>query len=168
MGQYAPGRRGGGVGRTEYLNDPEAPKANSIVPAANAFVRDDDGAVLMIERSDNRLWAMPGGMQDIGETIAAAAERETLEETGYRVRVVGLIGVYSDPGNVIAYDDGEIKQQFALCFRAQLLGGALATSEESPSVRWVRPDELDAIPIHPSVRLRIDHGLAELACPYIG
>lgn len=156
------------MGRTEYVNDPRAPKATRIVPAANAFVRDRDGAVLMIQRSDNGLWAMPGGMQDIGETIAGAAERETLEETGYRVRVTGLVGVYSDPGNVIAYDDGEVRQQFVLCFRAVLLGGEMATSEESPSVRWVRPEELDAIPIHPSVRLRIDHGLANLPTPYVG
>lgn len=156
------------MGRTEYLNDPGAPRANRIVPAANAFVRERDGAVLMIQRSDNGLWAMPGGVQDIGETIAGAAERETLEETGYLVRVTGLVGVYSDPGNVIAYDDGEIRQQFALCFRAVLLGGDLRTSVESPSVRWVRPEELDGIPIHPSVRLRINHGLADLDAPYIG
>ena len=156
------------MGRTEYVDDPDAPKANSIVPAATAFVRNAEGAVLMIQRSDNGLWAMPGGVQDIGETIAAAAERETLEETGYRVRVTGLVGVYTDPGNVIAYEDGEIRQQFALCFRALLEGGELTTSEESPSVRWVRPEELDGMPIHPTVRLRVDHALAEVDPPYIG
>jgi 8-oxo-dGTP pyrophosphatase MutT (NUDIX family) len=159
---------GGNVGRTEYLNDPNAPEANSIVPAANAFVRNERGDVLLIQRSDNGLWAMPGGGLDIGETIAATAERETLEETGYRVRVTGLIGIYTDPGNVIAYDDGEIRQQFAISFRAQLEGGDLATSAESPAVRWVPLDELDALPIHPTVRLRIDHGLADLPTPYIG
>ena len=111
---------------------------------------------------------MPGGAQDVGETIAAAAERETLEETGYRVNVTGLIGIYSDPRNVIAYDDGEVRQQFALAFRAALDGGAMATSAESPNVRWVRVDELDDLPIHPSVRLRIGHGLADLSTPYIG
>ena len=156
------------MGRTEYLDDPNAPTANSIVPAANAFVRNDEGAVLLIQRSDNGLWAMPGGALEIGETIAGAAERETFEETGYRVRVTGLIGVYSDPGNVIAFDDGEIRQQFALAFRADLEGGDLATSAESPIVRWVRVDELDSLPIHPTVRLRIDHALANSAVPYIG
>lgn len=156
------------MGRTEYMDDPNAPKANSIVPAATAFVQNGEGHVLLIQRSDNGLWAMPGGTQDVGETIAGTAERETFEETGYRVRVTTLIGVYSDPGNVIAYDDGEVRQQFALCFRAQLQGGEMARSDESPDVRWVSADELDDMPIHPSVRLRISHGLANLLTPYIG
>jgi 8-oxo-dGTP pyrophosphatase MutT (NUDIX family) len=156
------------VGRTEYLDDPHAPTPNRIVPAATAFVQDAEGAVLLIQRSDNGLWAMPGGTQDIGESIATAAERETLEETGYRVRVTGLIGVYYNARSVIAYDDGEIRQQFVLAFRAVLEGGELATSDESPSVRWVRPEDLDELPIHPTVRLRIDHALAGLPAPYIG
>jgi 8-oxo-dGTP pyrophosphatase MutT (NUDIX family) len=156
------------MGRTEHYHDPDAPRPNRIVPAAVAFVQDARGRVLLIQRSDNGLWALPGGTQDAGEHIAVTAERETLEETGYRVKVVELIGVYSDPDHVIAYDDGEVRQQFAISFRAELEGGDAATSEETPNVAWVAPDEFDSHPMHSSIRRRVDHGLAHLDKPYIG
>jgi 8-oxo-dGTP pyrophosphatase MutT (NUDIX family) len=156
------------VARTEYVNNPDAPPATHIVPAATAFVLNDDGAVLLIHRSDNNLWAMPGGAQEVGETIATTAERETLEETGYQVRVTGLVGIYSDPHHVIQYDDGEVRQQFALTFRAVLESGELTLSDESPAVQWFRKGELDDIAVHESIRLRIEHGFANAATPYIG
>jgi len=156
------------MARTEYYRDPDAPRANRIVVAAVAFVQDSDGRVLLIQRSDNDLWALPGGAQDVGETVSAAAERETLEETGYRVTVTDLIGVYSDPQHVIAYDDGEVRQQFALSFRADLVDGQLATSDETPNVAWVSRCDLDRYRIHPSIRLRIEHGFEHRDMPYLG
>jgi hypothetical protein len=45
--------------RIDYLNDPEAPPANSIVPSANAIVVSDQGDILMIRRTDNGNWAVP-------------------------------------------------------------------------------------------------------------
>jgi 8-oxo-dGTP pyrophosphatase MutT (NUDIX family) len=156
------------MGRTEHYHDPDAPRPNRIVPAAVAFVQSDDGTVLLIQRSDNGMWALPGGTQDVGEHIAKTAERETLEETGYQVKVIDLIGIYSDPDHLIAYDDGEVRQQFAISFRAELIGGGLTTSHESPDVKWVAPNDLDAHPMHPSIRLRVDHGLTRRGRPYIG
>ncbi|MFL6023912.1 MAG: NUDIX domain-containing protein, partial [Marmoricola sp.] len=70
------------MGRTEYYDDPNAPTPNSLVPAATVFVQDDEGRVLMIQRSDNGLWALPGGVMEIGETLGQCAEREVEEETG--------------------------------------------------------------------------------------
>src|SRR5262245_826148 len=128
--------------KLDYYHDPDAPAANSIVVAASAYVEDAAGRVLMIQRSDNGLWAIPGGRQDIGETIAVTAEREVREETGLLIEVVGLVGIYSDPGHVIAYDDGEVRQEFSVCFRARPVGGKLATSSESKRVEWIAPDEL--------------------------
>jgi len=156
------------MARTEYYRDPDAPRANRIVVAAVAFVQDSDGRVLLIQRSDNDLWALPGGAQDVGETVSAAAERETLEETGYRVTVTDLIGVYSDPQHVIAYEDGEVRQQFALSFRADLVDGQLATSDETPNVAWVSRSDLDRYRINPSIRLRIEHGFEHRDMPYLG
>lgn len=156
------------MGRTEHYHDPDAPVPNRIVVAATAFVQDERGQILLIQRSDNGLWALPGGVQEVGEYIAQTAERETREETGYEVQVTALIGVYSDPHHIIAYDDGEVRQQFALLFRAELVGGSLGESDETPQVRWVRPDELGDIRIHPSIRLRIDHGLADQTAAYVG
>ena len=69
------------------------------------------------------------------------------------------MGLYTNPAHVMAYDDGEVRQQFSLCFRARLLGGQLASSPESKALRWVPIGEVDALSIHPSMRLRIQHGL---------
>ncbi|MFE2999355.1 NUDIX hydrolase [Nocardia sp. NPDC059246] len=156
------------MARTEYYNDPRAPKANSIVVAATAFVLDDQDRVLLIQRSDNGRWAIPGGGQDFGEYLADTAVRETREETGIDIEVTGLVGIYSNPNHVMAYSDGEVRQQFSICFRAKPLGGQLHTSPESPKVKWATRTELDGLNIHPSVMLRIDHGYARLNEPYIG
>ena len=156
------------MGRKEYYDDPAAPTPTSVVPAASVFVQDDDGRVLMIQRSDNGYWALPGGAMEIGETLAQAAEREVLEETGYQVKAVDVIGVYSDPRHVIAYDDGEVRQQFAVSFRGLLLSGSSRPSDESPALDWVDPVVLDELPMHPSTRLRVHHGLARMPHAYLG
>jgi ADP-ribose pyrophosphatase YjhB (NUDIX family) len=78
--------------RIDYLDDPEAPAANSLVPSVNVAVTNADGDVLLIRRTDNENWALPGGAMDCGETMADAAVRETREETGLNCEVVGLVG----------------------------------------------------------------------------
>lgn len=156
------------MARTEYLDDPHAPKANSIVVAVTVFVVDDHDRVLLIRRTDNGLWAVPGGAQDFGEYIAETAVRETREESGIAIEVTGIVGIYTNPHHVMAYTDGEVRQQFSICFRARYLSGEPTPSDESSEVRWVTRDELDELPIHPSMRLRIDHGYQRSAEPYIG
>src|SRR5882724_11015002 len=104
--------------KKDYYNDPTAPLANSLVVAVAAFVANDLGEILMIERSDNGLWAIPGGAQDIGETTSDAVVREVREETGIDIEVEGIDGIYSDPRHIIEYDNGEVRQEFSIVFRA--------------------------------------------------
>lgn len=156
------------MARIEHYNDPNAPRANSIVVAVTVFVLDDQDRVLLIRRTDNGLWALPGGAQDFGEYVAETAVRETREEAGIDVEVVDVVGIYSDPKHVVEYSNGEVRQQFSICFRARYLGGQPTASEESAEVRWVARNELDELPIHPSMRLRIDHGFENRPKPYIG
>jgi 8-oxo-dGTP pyrophosphatase MutT (NUDIX family) len=87
------------MGRVEYLNDPEAPRPNSLVPAAGVLAVDQAGRLLLQRRRDTGQWAIPMGKQELGETVAQCAVRETLEETGVAVEVTGLLGIYSDPGH---------------------------------------------------------------------
>jgi ADP-ribose pyrophosphatase YjhB (NUDIX family) len=155
------------VPKRDYYDDPAAPQANSLVVAVVAVVLDNAGRVLLIQRSDNDLWAIPGGAQNIGETTTAAAVREVREETGLDVEITGLIGIYSDPRHVIAYDDGEVRQEFSICMCARPSGGQLAPSSESKQVRWMTPGQLDQLDIHPSVRLRIEHGVQQRNEPYL-
>ena len=154
--------------KRDYYDDPAAPKANSIVVAVTAAVRNAQGELLLIERTDNGLWALPGGAQDIGESVVQAARREVYEETGVDVEITGLSGIYSNPRHIIAYDDGEVRQEFSLCFHAKPVGGELRSSSESKEARWVSPDSLQDLKVHPSMRLRINHALKQEPQPYLG
>lgn len=153
--------------RIDYIDDPDAPAANSVVPSVVAIVQDDEGRVLLIHKTDNNLWALPGGGHELGESIADSVVRETREETGYDVEVTRITGTYTNPGHVMAYEDGEVRQQFSIAFAARLLGGEARTSSESRSVEWVGPEEMDSLDMHPSMRMRMQHALAG-GEPYIG
>ncbi|MFI6308370.1 NUDIX hydrolase [Amycolatopsis thailandensis] len=147
------------MARVDYLNDPNAPKANSIAVAVSVFIQDDDGRILMIRRTDNDLYSIPGGQLELGETLAQAAVREVREETGIECEVTGVVGLYSNPNHVIAYDDGEVRQEFSICFRANLLGGDLRTSSESKEVHWISSSKLSELNVHESIRLRLQHAM---------
>ena len=156
------------MARRDYLDDPNAPKANSIVPSATAIVLNAAGELLMVHKTDNNLWALPGGGMDPGESISQTIVREVKEETGMDVAVTGVVGIYTNPGHVIAYDDGEVRQQCSICFTTDLIGGEITTSSETSEVEFVPIDKLGALNINPSMRLRIDHWLENRPQPYIG
>jgi 8-oxo-dGTP pyrophosphatase MutT (NUDIX family) len=156
------------MARIDYYDDPGAPKANNVVPSVTAIVTNEAGELLLIHKTDNDLWALPGGGHDVGESIARTVIREVKEETGIDVEPTGIVGIYTDPRHVMAYDDGEVRQQFSILFTTRLLGGQLRTSSESKEVRWVPFDEIKALDMHPSMRLRIQHYLEQRPTPYIG
>lgn len=154
--------------RTDYLNDPDAPKANSIVPAVSAIVTDAQDRILLILRTDNGYWSIPGGGLNPGESVTGATVREVKEETGIDCQVTSLVGIYSDPDHVAAYDDGEVRQEFSICFITRMTGGTIATSSESAKVQFVPSSAILDLRMHPSIRLRIQHYLEKRAEPYIG
>ena len=154
--------------RTDYYNDPDAPTPNSVVPSASAVVTDELGRILLIKRRDNKLWALPGGRHDVGETIEHTAVREVKEETGLDVEVTALTGIYTDPAHIVAFANGEVRQQFSLCFTTTLRGGQLAIDDESTDIAWTHPDHIADLPMHPSMRLRVDHYLQHRSTPYLG
>lgn len=143
--------------RTDYFYDPHAPKANHIIPAASAIITNPEGNILLQRRRDNAFWALPGGTMEIGESISATVIREVKEETGLDVQPLYIVGIYSDPHHVIAYTDGEVRQQFSICFYCIILGGAIQMSEESTDIAFFSLQEIEQLPLHPSTRLRIQH-----------
>jgi 8-oxo-dGTP pyrophosphatase MutT (NUDIX family) len=158
------------MARIDYFNDPNAPEVNNVVPSVTVAIRDESGRILLIHKVDNNLWALPGGGHDPGERITDTAVRETQEETGLTVEIARLVGIYTNPQHVIAYDDGEVRQQFSLCFEAKWISGSpKEDGSETKAVKWVAPSELDGLNIHPSMRLRIDHALDDSrTSPYLG
>lgn len=155
--------------RIDYYDDPQAPKANSLVPSVNVIVTNEHDEILMIRRSDNGNWAVPGGAVDLGESVPQAAVRETLEETGITCEITGISGIYSDPKHVIYYtSDGECRQEFSIVLTARPLTGTPTPSSESREVRWVPKAELAAYQMDRSMRLRLTHHLGGGQRPHIG
>jgi ADP-ribose pyrophosphatase YjhB (NUDIX family) len=155
--------------KVDFHDDPNAPQANSIVPAVSVVVTDDAGRILLIRRSDNDNWALPGGAMDIGESLGGAAVRETREETGIECEVTGLSGIYTDPAHVILYtSNGEVRQEFSIVLTARATSGQPTPSSESSEVRWITRDALGSYEMDVSMRLRVQHYLEQRAQPYLG
>ncbi len=154
--------------RRDYYRDPDAPVPNSLVPGGSALVVDNDGSILMQRRSDSGNWSFPGGVMEIGETLEQCVIRETKEETGLDIELTRLLGIYTDPAHVIAYEDGEVRQEFNITYYGKVVGGQIEVSSESTEVRFVHPDELPEIPVHDTVRLRLEHHAEHRTEPYLG
>jgi ADP-ribose pyrophosphatase YjhB (NUDIX family) len=143
------------MGRVDYYQDANAPQANSLVPAASAVVVDSDGRLVLQRRADNDLWALPGGAMEIGESVADTVVREVREETGLHVQPDYVVGVYTDPDHVFAYDDGEVRQEYSVCIACRVVDGSLQISDESTELGRFTVDEAEKLPMHPRIRARI-------------
>jgi ADP-ribose pyrophosphatase YjhB (NUDIX family) len=154
--------------RIDYYDDPSAPKANSLVPSVNVVVVNDAGEILMIRRTDNDNWAVPGGAIDLGESVAQAAVRETREESGIECEITGIVGIYSDPKHVLLYtSNGEVRQEFSIVLTARPLSGQPTPSSESSEVRWVPVSEVLEYTLDRSMRIRVNDYLDRKESPVI-
>jgi 8-oxo-dGTP pyrophosphatase MutT (NUDIX family) len=108
--------------------------------------------VLLTRRADNGLWSLPGGKIDPGESVSEACAREVLEETGLRISIVRLTGVYSSPDWLIEYPDGHRAQTVALCFEGVVESGAPALTQEVSEFGYFCADEILGLD------LAFDHG----------
>jgi ADP-ribose pyrophosphatase YjhB (NUDIX family) len=132
-----------------YASDPQ-----SVRLSVSAVVRREAGAeqLLLMQRSDNGLWGLPGGYVEPGESVRDAVVREVGEETGARVSVGRLVGVYSEPSHqVISYPDGARVQAVNLCFEAVEVGrGEPTTPEETLDTDYFGFEALPEamVPIH--------------------
>jgi 8-oxo-dGTP pyrophosphatase MutT (NUDIX family) len=136
--------------RIEYWNDVGAPAPNSLVPACGVLAVDDRRRVLLQRRRDTEQWALPMGKMELGETPSQCAIRETREETGVLVEVTGILGIFSDPGHIVQYGDGEIRQEYEVILLARPVSGQPTVNDEASEVAWVEPDDLRSLDIHPT------------------
>lgn len=94
----------------------------------------DRSKVLLVRRSDNDRWCLPGGFMQAGETVAEACEREVWEETGLTVQTNRFIGIYSNPNILATYENGDKFHVVVAVCEVGILEGEIKTSEESTQV----------------------------------
>ncbi len=115
--------------------------------------------VLLTQRSDNGRWCLPGGHMESGESAAEACEREVLEETGLKVEAIRLLGVYSNPDQLVIYKDGGKAFFVVLNFEVRILAGEPGLSDETTAFGWFTVDEMETMPIHANHDLRVKDAL---------
>ena len=94
-----------------------------------------DGGIVLLRRAIEPSlgkWVFPGGFVDRGETVAAAAVRETLEEVNLRVSLTGILDAYSYAGS----------QVVVIVYAAEVVGGRLAACDECLEVGTFPPEEI--------------------------
>jgi 8-oxo-dGTP pyrophosphatase MutT (NUDIX family) len=111
----------------------------------SAAIFDEHGRVFLTRRADNGQWCLPGGRMEPGESVAEACEREVWEETGLKVRVKRLVGVYSHPDQLIVYPDGNKAHIVALHFEAEIVSGEPALSSETIDYGYFTLQELEGL-----------------------
>ncbi len=123
--------------------------------------------ILLMRRSDNGQWGLPGGYVELGESVTQAVAREVEEETGWSVRIGALIGVYSEPSRqVIDYGDGRRVQAVNLCFHAEALAPGTATTPDETLEQGFFPIDGLPEPFVPIHEIRVSdarQGVAEAA-----
>lgn len=110
---------------------------------------------LLTRRADNGRWCIPGGGLEAGESVEEACIREVWEETGLRVRVTRLIGVYSDPDQLVVYKDGNKAFFVVLSFEVEVIDGELGLSDETTEFGWFSLAEMDSMPMHDRHQQRV-------------
>ncbi|RSM80452.1 NUDIX hydrolase [Kibdelosporangium aridum] len=107
-------------------------------------VIDDHDRVLTIKRQDNGHWEAPGGVLELGETFEQGVQREVVEETGMRVQVQHLTGVYKNLSRGIV----------ALVFRCAPNGETVERTDEAREIRWMTLDEVHEL-MDPAFAIRV-------------
>ena len=139
---------------TYILSGERIGKQGKIRLGCSAVLFDNNHSnILLTRRSDNGMWCLPGGMIEAGESVAEGCAREVWEETGLRVRVTRLTGVYSDPNQIVVYPDGNQVHIVAMNFEVELLSGEPGLSNETTGVDW--------FPVREAVEMDLFHGHAE-------
>ena len=128
------------------------------------------GELLLVRRCDSGTWELPGGRVDVGESAVEAALRETSEESGLRVRITGLVGLFTDPACVVESATGdEVRQQFVVCFHGRASGaGRVRTCTRPVTPPGSIPRTSRRCRWQPAARLLIVHALSGADEPHLG
>jgi 8-oxo-dGTP pyrophosphatase MutT (NUDIX family) len=114
-----------------------------IMVGARCLLRDDQGRILLIRRSDNGLWAVPAGGMELGDSVRQCAIREVYEETGLTPTKLVPIAILSGADSTETNQWGHTYQFHITVFVATAWTGELVTqTDETTDAGWFHPDQL--------------------------
>ena len=125
-----------------------------LMAGAVMLVLDEQNRLLMMKRSDNHTWGIPGGAMEPGESAENAARRETLEETSLEVGVLSLFGVFSGPEFYYKYPNGDEVYNVSIVYSSRDWRGEVSLNEEHTEWNWFPLNEIPedlSPPIQPIV-----------------
>lgn len=152
---------------TQVLYGERIGRQGQIRLGCSAALLDERGRVFLTRRADNGQWCLPGGRMEPGESAAEACEREVWEETGLRVRVKRLVGVYSHSDQLVVYRDGNKAQIVALHFEAEIVNGQPAISDETTDFGYFTLGEIEGLEMFGRHRERVIDTLEKHAAALI-
>jgi 8-oxo-dGTP pyrophosphatase MutT (NUDIX family) len=145
---------------TQVLFGPRLGRQGKLRVGCSATIFDENREkVLLTQRTDNGRWCLPGGRMESGESAAEACEREVWEETGLKVRVTRLIGVYSNPDQLVIYPDGNKAFFVVMNFEVEILQGELGISDETTAFGYFSLDEMESMPMHGEHKTRVEDAM---------
>jgi 8-oxo-dGTP diphosphatase len=131
------------------LSDPREYPERPVVGVGGVVIA--DSRALLIKRGHPPLqgeWSIPGGTLEVGETLLEGVERELVEETGIRVRVVALIEVFE---RVFRDDDGRAKYHFVILdYLCEAIDGEARAGSDVTDVAWASEDDLERFSLTPT------------------
>jgi 8-oxo-dGTP pyrophosphatase MutT (NUDIX family) len=153
---------------TQVLHGERIGKNGSIRLGCSAVIFDEAREkVLLTKRADNGLWCLPSGAVDPGECVEETILREVWEETGLTVRVLRLVGVYSDPNWLVIYHENKAMQIVALSFEAEIIAGEPGLSDETSDWGYFSLEEVRKLDMLLNHEMRIRDAFVEQIAAFI-
>ena len=153
---------------TQVLYGNRLGKQGQLRTGCSAVIFNEDRTrALLTRRTDNGRWCIPGGGMEAGESAAEACIREVWEETGLKVGVKRLIGVYSNPDQLVIYPDGNKAHFVVMSFEAEIIGGELGLSNETTEAGFFSIQEMETMVIHDRHKERVEDALLNQAEAFI-
>jgi len=113
-----------------------------LLVGAAILVLDEQNRLLMMKRSDNECWSVPGGSMEPGELVEAAAKRETLEESKLEIGEMSLFGVFSGPELFYKYPNGDEVYNVIIVYLSCDWCGDVKINDEHTEWRWYSANEI--------------------------
>lgn len=119
-----------------------------IQTGAAIIIRNEDGQILLQERTDRNKWGLPGGCQDLGEDLRVTAVREAYEETGIKLdpNRIELIDTLSGESRKNSYPNGDIVYNNTSLYLADVSITDESTLKGDSETKRLRFFNLDEVP----------------------